>query len=82
LDATVKPSPQSVTPKRATTAKPKLEEVAKARSSTEKAASSPSNKKEERHMPLNINIQIHISADATSEQIENIFAAMKKYLYD
>lgn len=31
-------------------------------------------------MPLNVNVQIHISADATSEQIEAIFANMKKYL--
>lgn len=33
-------------------------------------------------MPLNINIQIHISADAGSEQIESIFQAMRRYLYD
>jgi hypothetical protein len=33
-------------------------------------------------MPLNINIQIHISADAGSEQIESIFSAMRRYLYD
>ncbi len=31
-------------------------------------------------MPLNVNVQIHISADASSEQIESIFANMKKYL--
>ncbi len=31
-------------------------------------------------MPLNVNVQIHISADASSEQIEAIFANMKKYL--
>jgi len=33
-------------------------------------------------VPLNLNLQIHISADATSEQIEAIFAAMRRYLYD
>jgi hypothetical protein len=32
--------------------------------------------------PLNINVQIHISADATSDQIESIFAAMRRYLYE
>jgi hypothetical protein len=32
--------------------------------------------------PLNVNVQIHISADAGSEQIESIFSAMKRYLYD
>jgi len=31
-------------------------------------------------MPLNVNVQIHISADATTDQIEAIFANMKKYL--
>ncbi|MNE14455.1 hypothetical protein D3C80_1073360 [compost metagenome] len=33
-------------------------------------------------MPLNVNVQIHISADAGSEQIESIFSAMRRYLYD
>lgn len=33
-------------------------------------------------VPLNVNVQIHISADATSDQIESIFAAMKRYLYE
>jgi len=33
-------------------------------------------------VPLNINVQIHISADAGSEQIESIFSAMRRYLYD
>lgn len=33
-------------------------------------------------MPLNVNVQIHISADAGSEQIESIFQAMRRYLYD
>jgi len=32
--------------------------------------------------PLNLNLQIHISADASTDQIESIFAAMKKYLQD
>lgn len=34
------------------------------------------------HMPLNVNVQIHISADAGAEQIESIFQAMRRYLYD
>lgn len=33
-------------------------------------------------LPLNVNVQIHISADAGSEQIETIFSAMRRYLYD
>jgi hypothetical protein len=32
-------------------------------------------------MPLNVNVQIHIGADAGSEQIEAIFVAMRRYLY-
>lgn len=32
--------------------------------------------------PLNLNVQIHISADASTDQIETIFAAMRKYLHD
>lgn len=32
--------------------------------------------------PLNINVQVHISADAGTEQIESIFQAMRRYLYD
>ena len=34
------------------------------------------------NIPLNINVQIHISADASSDQIESIFSAMRRYLYD
>ncbi len=34
------------------------------------------------NFPLNVNVQIHISADAGSEQIESIFSAMRRYLYD
>lgn len=43
----------------------------------------PSEKRSGAEMfPLNINVQIHISADAGSEQIESIFQAMRRYLYD
>lgn len=33
-------------------------------------------------IPLNINVQIHIGADAGTDQIESIFQAMRRYLYD
>ena len=33
-------------------------------------------------MPLNVNVQIHISADASGDQIEKIFSSMRKYLHD
>lgn len=32
--------------------------------------------------PLNVNLQIHISADATGDQIDQIFKSMRTYLYD
>lgn len=32
-------------------------------------------------MPLYINLQIHISSEASGDQIEQIFSAMKKYLF-
>jgi len=32
-------------------------------------------------IPLNLNLQIHISADAGADQIESIFSAMRRYLY-
>lgn len=35
-----------------------------------------------RRPDLNVNIQIHISADASSEQIDAIFSAMKRYFDD
>lgn len=30
---------------------------------------------------ININLQIHISADATPDQIDQIFASMSKHIY-
>ena len=33
-------------------------------------------------IPLNLNLQIHISADASTEQIDAVFSAMRRYLYD
>lgn len=30
-------------------------------------------------LPLNVNVQVHISADASTEQIDAIFSAMRKY---
>jgi hypothetical protein len=33
-------------------------------------------------MPLNVNVQIHISSEAAAEQIETIFVAMRKHLYE
>ncbi|MXQ08793.1 hypothetical protein GQ651_13125 [Alphaproteobacteria bacterium GH1-50] len=46
--------------------------------SAQKEDSSISSSKE---IPLNVNVQIHISADASNEQIEKIFQSMRKYLY-
>ena len=30
---------------------------------------------------ININLQVHISADATADQIDQIFASMAKHIY-
>lgn len=48
----------------------------------ERASVATANKKrmEADIMPLNVNVQIHISADASNDQIETIFASMRKYL--
>lgn len=40
------------------------------------------NRSDNTSIPLNVNVQIHISADAGSDQIESIFSAMRRYLYD
>ena len=32
-------------------------------------------------VPLHINIQVHIAADATSDQVDAIFSSMAKHLY-
>jgi hypothetical protein len=63
-------------------------EPARQKPSTSKSAT-PANRREtgtsdthQKRPDLNVNVQIHISADATSEQIETIFAAMKRYFND
>lgn len=44
--------------------------------------SSPDHLREKRPPPgININLQVHISADATADQIDQIFASMAKHLY-
>lgn len=45
-------------------------------------AQNPSAARSADAFPLNVNVQIHISADAGTEQIESIFQAMRRYLYD
>jgi hypothetical protein len=44
--------------------------------------SNPAGKGGPDSFPLNVNVQIHISADAGTEQIESIFQAMRRYLHD
>lgn len=38
--------------------------------------------KEVSGIPLNVNVQVHISAEASPEQIDTIFSSMRKHLYD
>ncbi|GLK83677.1 hypothetical protein GCM10017653_17460 [Ancylobacter defluvii] len=69
-----KPSPSRETaPKKATSRQPTRQDIPNG----QKSGSSGS-----AMMPLNINVQIHISAEATTDQIETIFSAMRRYLYD
>lgn len=49
---------------------------------SKRAAASGARRTAPDQLPLNVNVQIHISADAGSEQIEAIFQAMRRYLYD
>ncbi|TRO97248.1 hypothetical protein FKB34_01200 [Glycocaulis profundi] len=75
--------------------KPKAKASSQARKKTEPKKSNPSPQAQEKkqtsarkpeanskEFPLNVNVQIHISSDASSDQIESIFSSMRKYLYD
>jgi hypothetical protein len=57
-------------------------DLAKQNSENQQAVDRSSQERVFGAMPLNINVQIHISAEAGSDQIESIFSAMKRYLYD
>lgn len=78
------PSSNSAKPKQ-----PKLTNAKKARKpeppepSPEPIDRKPESKPQVTEMTpsLNINVQIHISADATAEQIDQIFQSMSKHLY-
>ena len=50
-------------------------------SSTALAEQTTPNHTKREIIPLNVNVQLHIGADASNEQIETIFSAMKRYLY-
>lgn len=82
-------------PGRASSSKARDEaRITSAKSPTATAAPAPPTKSQSRRapttssaprpdgIPLNINLQIHIGADAGPEQIETIFSAMRRYLYD
>lgn len=49
---------------------------------TSQGGDTPNVKGRTETLPLNVNVQIHISADAGTDQIESIFQAMRRYLYD
>ena len=59
---------------------PRKTEVTKGGQRTQFVSPADDKKKSEL-IPLNVNVQIHISADASTDQIESIFSAMRKYLY-
>jgi hypothetical protein len=72
-------APSSASAKRDDRAAPKQ---TKAPTPRRKEAPPPGEKQAPATMPLNINVQIHISAEATGDQIESIFSSMRKHLYD
>jgi hypothetical protein len=78
LGATATPKVKSPTPKAAREAPEKRREEEK----LGKVEKEQPNSRREVSMPLNINVQVHISADASNEQIESIFKSMRRYLYD
>lgn len=71
-------------PRKVAAGKPRSKPEAKQKLSVEaqRAASSPAPDHGHNNAPgISINLQIHISADASPEQIEQIFAAMAKHIY-
>lgn len=60
---------------------PKTESPRKSESKSQQAHNQPQSFAPDQ-MPLNVNVQIHIGADASTDQIESIFAAMRRYLYN
>ncbi|MBC6442329.1 MAG: hypothetical protein GDA53_04230 [Rhodobacteraceae bacterium] len=55
--------------------------VDKGQKSKKSAAKGKSANPAHEMIPLNVNVQIHISADASGDQIESIFKSMRQYLY-
>lgn len=65
-------------------AKPEIVKADSESTPIEKVSSEPSNRQSQttsNHPTLHIDLQIHISPEATSEQIDAIFASMAKHLY-
>lgn len=73
----VRPDKVNAAPAEPAASRKKVDGQPKQRNSSDRNSESRSTS-----FPLNLNLQIHISADATSDQIDSIFAAMKKYLHD
>lgn len=81
------PTPGEAPARAATGERPKVASTKSKQPEKAPPSTPPQDRKSEQKpssqmLPLNINMQIHISADATSEQIESIFSAMRRYLYD
>lgn len=74
------PNGKTEAPKASTEKKPKKAERAAPASGSASGKASEITGNGVDMMPLNVNVQIHISADAGKDQIEAIFSAMRKYL--
>lgn len=83
-EAPSRPGPKSKQPsaESSTAAKPRATKAERQVRTNDAEDSKAKNTSGAGSMPLNVNVQIHISADAGTEQIEAIFSAMKRYLHD
>ncbi len=73
-DKIIKPSSNSVTEPAKVKEKEKEEK--------QQTHSQPQSRQQSDLPSLNVNIQVHISSDATPDQIEKIFEAMGKHIYN
>lgn len=68
--------PQSIQKKKTATSTPSVKTAVK-----QSVAKSEETNSNQRGPDININLQIHISSDATPDQIDKIFESMSKHIY-
>ena len=75
-----KPAKKRVSAKKETSPDPSSAKVRESNAALSKGKEVHGDRFEGNVMPLNVNVQIHIGADAGVDQINAIFAAMRRYL--